>query len=88
MDSAHEAMNIPRRAFDAMEVQGVRVCEALHKGCSARNRWQMPSMQEHRIQTCVVTAINAASAASVSAESVLSQRAVAVVEESAQALRV
>jgi hypothetical protein len=43
----------------------------------------MPAMQKHGVQTRVVTAINGASAASVSAESVPSQRGVAVVQECA-----
>jgi hypothetical protein len=32
-----------------MEMQSVPVCKAFHESCSVGSRWQMPSMQKHRV---------------------------------------
>ena len=42
----------PPRAFDAVEMQRLPVYKAFHEACFLGSRWQVPSMQKHRVQTC------------------------------------
>ena len=39
-----------------MDLQSVPIHKAFHEGCSIGSRWQMPSMQMHRVQTYAVNA--------------------------------